>query len=75
MPKYVESKIYSNLPLEEGQEVFENWKNPPVTPESRVYVFNLTNEEAFLRGKKILPHICFFKMQRQIEINYYFLNR
>ena len=52
MPKFVEHKIYTNLPLQEGQEAFEGWKNPPVTPQSNIYVFNLTNEKAFLNGKK-----------------------
>ena len=51
MPKFVEHKIYTNLPLQEGQEAYEGWKNPPVTPQSNVYVFNLTNEKAFLNGK------------------------
>lgn len=50
MPKFVEHKIYTNLPLQEGQEAYEGWKNPPVTPQSNVYVFNLTNEKAFLNG-------------------------
>ena len=59
MPKFVESKIYSNLPLEEGQEVFENWKNPPVTLHSNVYVFNLTNEKAFLNGKYFFSNFIY----------------
>ena len=52
MPKFVEQQIYTNLPLKEGAEAFEGWKSPPVTPLSSVFVFNLTNEKAFLNGKK-----------------------
>ena len=51
MPQFVENKIYSKLVFEEGQEAFEKWKNPPVTPLTKIYVFNLTNEIQFLNGK------------------------
>ena len=51
MPPFVEKKIYSKFVFEEGQEAFEKWKNPPVTPLTNIYVFNLTNEIQFLNGK------------------------
>ena len=50
MPFYVEYKILNNLPIVNGSEVYENWVTPPVTPRMMLYVFNLTNLEAFLSG-------------------------
>jgi hypothetical protein len=37
--------------LKNGSEFFSRWKDPPVSPILFVRIFNLTNEEAFLRGK------------------------
>ena len=51
MPMFVEYKIFTNLPLVEGEEAYEAWKRPPVTPTMSLYVFNLTNKDAFLNGK------------------------
>ena len=52
MKPIVESQILANLPLVEGSEVFQKWKDPPVQPILFHYVFNLTNKEAFLQGKE-----------------------
>ena len=51
MPMFVEYQIFTNLPLVEGEEAFEAWKRPPVTPTMSLYVFNFTNTQAFLAGK------------------------
>ena len=51
MPFYVEYKILAKMPLKNGSEVYENWIKPPVTPRMMLYVFNVTNHEAFLAGK------------------------
>ena len=51
MPFYVEYKIFAKMPLTNGSEVYENWIKPPVTPRMMLYVFNVTNHEAFLAGK------------------------
>lgn len=56
MPLYVEYKILRNLPLVNGSEAFEGWRDPPVTPTMSLYVFNLTNLEAFLAGTE-RPHL------------------
>ena len=50
MPFYVEYKILAKMPLKNGSEVYENWIKPPVTPRMMLYVFNVTNHEAFLAG-------------------------
>ena len=59
MPFYVEYKILAKMPLKNGSEVYENWIKPPVTPRMMLYVFNVTNHEAFLAGNenKVLIHI------------------
>ena len=51
MPFYVEYKILTNMPLLNGSEIFESWKEPPVKPRMIIYVFNLTNHDAFMSGK------------------------
>ena len=52
MPFYVEYKILAKMPLKNGSEVYENWIKPPVTPRMMLYVFNVTNHEAFLAGNE-----------------------
>jgi len=42
--------ISSRLPLQEGRERFEYWRNPPATPFLRVYFFNVTNGDEFLKS-------------------------
>ena len=51
----VHGLIMSELPLRPGSKVTEAWLNPPVRPLLRLYLFNTTNPEAFLRGEK--PHL------------------
>jgi hypothetical protein len=50
MKPFVESKILENLPLRDGSEAYKGWKDPPVTPVVSYRFFNLTNQEAFLKG-------------------------
>ncbi|XP_044735776.1 scavenger receptor class B member 1 isoform X2 [Chrysoperla carnea] len=38
----------------EGSEIYELWRKPPVNLYLRVYLFNVTNAEAFLRGDEKL---------------------
>ena len=47
---FVESQILENLVLRNGSEIFNRWKDPPVTPILYVRIFNLTNEDAFMTG-------------------------
>merc|ERR1712079_700639 len=54
------------MPLKNGSEVYENWIKPPVTPRMMLYVFNVTNHEAFLAGREKpnlveLGHTCIDK--------------
>ena len=70
MPGFVESKIYSKLVLEEGQEAYEKWVNPPVAPLVKIYIFNLTNKAEFLNGKLLLKILSkkFFKYAHMLYI-------
>lgn len=38
----------------EGGEIYELWRKPPVDLYLKVYLFNVTNAEAFLRGEEKL---------------------
>ena len=48
----IEAIILTKLPITEGSTIFANWKTPPVSPVMYFRAFNLTNEEAFLRGEE-----------------------
>ena len=52
MRPMIEAIILTKLPITEGSTIFANWKTPPVSPVMYFRAFNLTNEEAFLRGKE-----------------------
>ena len=53
MRPMIEAIILTKLPITEGSTIFANWKTPPVSPVMYFRAFNLTNEEAFLRGKEV----------------------
>lgn len=36
----------------EGGEIFTLWKNPPVNLYIKIYLWNITNKDAFLAGKE-----------------------
>jgi hypothetical protein len=40
--------------LSPGGETFELWRKPPVDLYLRVWLFNVTNKEAFMAGKEKL---------------------
>jgi hypothetical protein len=40
--------------LTPGGETFELWRKPPVDLYLRVWLFNVTNKEAFMEGKEKL---------------------
>ncbi|XP_017774425.1 PREDICTED: lysosome membrane protein 2-like [Nicrophorus vespilloides] len=42
------------ITFSEGGEIFEIWRKPPVDLYLRVFLFNVTNREAFLSGKEKL---------------------
>ena len=51
MRPLIEGIILKKLPIAEGSTVFTAWKTPPVSPVMYFRAFNLTNEDAFLRGR------------------------
>ncbi len=46
------SLFEQRVPLAEDSPVTKSWLSPPVTPLIRLYFFNYTNPEGFLRGEK-----------------------
>jgi len=46
----VDIVIASRLPLKEGTDTLELWRKPPATPILRVYFFNVTNADEFLKS-------------------------
>jgi len=48
----VDSMIKQQIPLRVGGQVTDSWLNPPVRPLLKLYFFNTTNPEGFLKGEK-----------------------
>lgn len=45
--------INKEIVLQEGGRTFGWWKNPPVTPQMHIYIYNVTNADEFLsNGEK-----------------------
>lgn len=44
--------LFQKIILSDGGEIFEIWREPPVELYLRVYLFNVTNREAFLEGRE-----------------------
>lgn len=42
--------FFQEIALREGSKTFQWWKLPPVNPVIRVYVYNVTNADAFLNN-------------------------
>ena len=59
----VDFLIQKQTSLTQDSMMVDLWKNPPLTPKLEVYVYNVTNSEAFLNGdekltvKEIGPYI------------------
>lgn len=45
---------FQKTTFSEGAEGFEMWATPPVEVFLKVYLYNITNKEAFLAGKEKL---------------------
>jgi len=43
--------VNKSLIISPTSEKYYLWENPPVSPEIRVYLFNITNSEKWLKGK------------------------
>lgn len=43
---------FQKLIFEDGGEIFSLWKSPPVDIYIKIYLWNITNSEAFLSGKE-----------------------
>jgi len=46
--------LLQKVMLTPGGETFELWRKPPVDLYLRVWLFNVTNKEAFMEGKEKL---------------------
>lgn len=46
--------LFQKVTFSEGGETYEMWRKPPVDVYLKVYLFNVTNREAFLQGKEHL---------------------
>ena len=50
MPSFSPGMINSQLVVSPDSDIFSLWRHPPVNPEMKIYLFNLTNLEAWLNG-------------------------
>ncbi|KAL7288548.1 hypothetical protein TKK_0017290 [Trichogramma kaykai] len=58
-PSIINYIIHHEIALREGGRTFYWWKDPPVTPQMHVYIYNVTNAEEFLNNgqKPILDEV------------------
>lgn len=49
---YSHCSLFQKLIFEDGGEIFSLWKSPPVDIYIKIYLWNITNSEAFLSGKE-----------------------
>lgn len=49
---FVAGMIKNEIPLRVGSQVTDSWMHPPVKPLLRIYFFNTTNPEGYLKGEK-----------------------
>jgi scavenger receptor class B protein 1 len=49
-PWLVNIVINKEIALQEGGRTYHWWKNPPVTPQMHVYIYNVTNADEFLNN-------------------------
>lgn len=47
---WVDLVIDGQIVLKDGSQTFGWWKNPPVNPVMRIYIYNVTNADAFLNN-------------------------
>lgn len=58
-PKLVDIVINKEVTLRDGGQTFNWWREPPVAPQLRVYIYNVTNADEFLNNgeKPVLDEI------------------
>ncbi|KAM8828977.1 lysosome membrane protein 2-like [Spinachia spinachia] len=49
---FMHNRLRKEIVLVEGSRVFESWKSPPPPVYMEYFFFNMTNEDAFLKGAK-----------------------
>ena len=50
MGDFIQMMVNQSLVMSPTSDLFKLWKDPPVQPEMRVYLFNLTNIEEWMNG-------------------------
>nr|XP_045623544.1 lysosome membrane protein 2-like isoform X2 [Procambarus clarkii] len=71
----VEHVVHQELVLENGTNVYQKWKLPPVVPYLFIYFFNVTNKEEFLEGSKpVLQEVgpyCYRERWEKVNIKFH----
>jgi CD36 family len=49
-PLILNTVIDRKLKLETGTRAFEKWRKPPIPIQSKVYIFDVTNADQFVKG-------------------------
>lgn len=57
MAEFIQQMINRSLVLTPKSDLFELWKNPPVQPEMRIYLFNYTNVQEWINGSAAKLHV------------------
>lgn len=68
-PKLVDVLLNREIALRDGGRTFDWWREPPVTPQLSVYIYNVTNADEFLNDgeKPVLQELGPYVYQQHWE--------
>ncbi|KAI8798272.1 lysosome membrane protein 2 [Biomphalaria glabrata] len=71
----IHSEVKGNLPLKNGSDSFKNWQSPRTPIKFQIWIFNVTNHDEIIQGRK--PHVqqhgpyTYREHREKIDIKYF----